>query len=124
MSSSNAKVQMIRRRSSLMLSKFKQIGTCEIKDQRMEKSNEEDNKMKKNKVVRKNDDALIIEEWVLDDEEEDTSQPKIEKKTGRPSIAKKEFVKTKQQEKTAMKTVKQVEHHRQNTHSPRSNQRN
>ncbi|GJU55796.1 hypothetical protein Tco_1229510 [Tanacetum coccineum] len=43
------------------------------------------------KVVRKNDDAPIIEEWVSDDEEEDVSQPKIEKKTVRPSIVKKEF---------------------------------
>ncbi|GJT76174.1 ribonuclease H-like domain-containing protein [Tanacetum coccineum] len=76
------------------------------------------------KVVRKNDDAPIIEEWVSDDEEEDVSQPKIEKKTVRPSIVKKEFVKSKQQEKTARKTVKQVEQHRQNTHSPRGNQRN
>ncbi|GJX03325.1 ribonuclease H-like domain-containing protein [Tanacetum coccineum] len=75
-------------------------------------------------VVRKNDDALIIEEWVSDDEEEDVSQPKTEKKTVRPSIVKKEFVKSKQQEKTARKTVKQVEQHRQNTHSPRGNQRN
>ncbi|GJX42918.1 hypothetical protein Tco_0259594 [Tanacetum coccineum] len=76
------------------------------------------------KVVRKNDDSPIIEEWVSDDEEEDVSQPKIEKKTVRPSIVKKEFVKSKQQEKTARKTVKQVEQHRQNTHSPRGNQRN
>ncbi|GJX80830.1 hypothetical protein Tco_0328979 [Tanacetum coccineum] len=76
------------------------------------------------KVVRKYDDALSIKEWVLDDEEEDVSQPKIEKKTVRPSIVKKEFVKSKQQEKTARKTVKQVEQHRQNTHSPRGNQRN
>ncbi|GJZ10881.1 ribonuclease H-like domain-containing protein [Tanacetum coccineum] len=76
------------------------------------------------KVVRKNDDALIIEEWVSDDEEEDVSQPKIEKKTVRPSIVKKEFVKSKQQEKSTRKTVKQVEQHRQNTHSPRGNQRN
>nr|GEV15839.1 hypothetical protein [Tanacetum cinerariifolium] len=68
------------------------------------------------KVVRKNDDAPIVEEWV--------SQPKYEKKTVRPSIVKKEFVKSKQQEKTARKTVKQIEHHRQNTHSPRGNQRN
>ncbi|GJT20121.1 hypothetical protein Tco_0878827 [Tanacetum coccineum] len=60
------------------------------------------------KVVRKNDDAPIIEEWVSDDEEEDVSQPKIKKKTVRPSIVKKEFVKSKQQEKTARKTVKQV----------------
>ncbi|GJX38796.1 putative ribonuclease H-like domain-containing protein [Tanacetum coccineum] len=76
------------------------------------------------KVVRKNDDAPIIEEWVSDDEEEDVSQPKTEKKIVRPSIVKKEFVKSKQQEKTARKTVKQVEQHRQNTHSPRGNQRN
>ncbi|GJT69622.1 putative ribonuclease H-like domain-containing protein [Tanacetum coccineum] len=76
------------------------------------------------KVVRKNDDAPCIEEWVSDDEEEDVSQPKIEKKIVRPSIVKKEFVKSKQQEKTARKTVKQVEQHRQNTHSPRGNQRN
>ncbi|GJY98617.1 putative ribonuclease H-like domain-containing protein [Tanacetum coccineum] len=42
------------------------------------------------KVVRKNDDALCIEEWMLDDEEKDVSQPKIKKKTVRPSIVKKE----------------------------------
>ncbi|GJR69070.1 hypothetical protein Tco_0015135 [Tanacetum coccineum] len=41
------------------------------------------------KVVRKNDDASIIEKWVSDDEEEGVSQPKIEKKTVRPSIVKK-----------------------------------
>nr|GEV35749.1 hypothetical protein [Tanacetum cinerariifolium] len=76
------------------------------------------------KVVRKNDNALIIKEWVLDNEEEDVSQPKIEKKTIKPSIVKIEFVKSKQQEKSARKTVKQVEQHRQNTHSPRGNQRN
>nr|GEX37745.1 hypothetical protein [Tanacetum cinerariifolium] len=46
-------------------------------------------------------------------EEVNVSQPKIEKKTVRPSIVKKEFVKSKQQEKTARKVVKQVEHHRQ-----------
>nr|GEV21227.1 E-beta-farnesene synthase [Tanacetum cinerariifolium] len=68
------------------------------------------------KVVRKNNDAPIIEEWVSDNEEENVSQPKIEKKSVRPSIAKIEFVKSKQQEKTARKTVKQVEQHRQNTH--------
>ncbi|GJR24194.1 hypothetical protein Tco_0972721, partial [Tanacetum coccineum] len=61
------------------------------------------------KIVRKNDDARIIEEWVSDDEEEDVSQSKIEKKLVRPSIVKKEFVKSKQQEKTARKIVKQVE---------------
>nr|GEX55892.1 hypothetical protein [Tanacetum cinerariifolium]GEY33070.1 hypothetical protein [Tanacetum cinerariifolium] len=76
------------------------------------------------KVVRKNDDAPIIKEWVSDNEEENVSQPKIEKKIVRPNIVKKEFVKFIQQEKTARKTVTQVEHHRQNTHTPRGNQRN
>ncbi|GKB61717.1 hypothetical protein Tco_0917903 [Tanacetum coccineum] len=76
------------------------------------------------KVVRKNDDAPIIGVWVSDDEEEDVSQPKTEKKIDRSNIVKKEFVKSKQQEKTARKTIKQVEQHRQNTHSPRGNQRN
>ncbi|GJZ96392.1 hypothetical protein Tco_0668726 [Tanacetum coccineum] len=61
------------------------------------------------KVVRKYDDAPSIEEWVSDDEEENVSQLKTEKKTVRPSIVKKEFVKSKQQEKTARKTVKQVD---------------
>nr|GEZ86121.1 hypothetical protein [Tanacetum cinerariifolium] len=41
------------------------------------------------KVVRKHDDAPIIEQWVSDDEKKDVSQPKIEKKTIRPSIVKK-----------------------------------
>ncbi|GJZ02574.1 hypothetical protein Tco_0520535 [Tanacetum coccineum] len=56
------------------------------------------------KVVRKNDDALIIEELVLDSKEENVSQTKTEKKTVKSSIAKIEFVKPKQQEKTARKT--------------------
>ncbi|GJR40839.1 putative ribonuclease H-like domain-containing protein [Tanacetum coccineum] len=59
------------------------------------------------KVVKKNDDAPINEEWVLDDEEEDVSQPKIEKKIVRPSIVKKLFVKSKQQQKSTRKTMKQ-----------------
>ncbi|GJS57981.1 putative ribonuclease H-like domain-containing protein [Tanacetum coccineum] len=75
-------------------------------------------------IVRKNNDALIIEEWVSDSEEENVSQPKTEKKIVKPSIAKIEFVKPKQQEKTVRKTIKQAEKHRQNTHSPRGNQRN
>ncbi|GKD55730.1 hypothetical protein Tco_1289117, partial [Tanacetum coccineum] len=61
------------------------------------------------KVVRKNDGALIIEEWVSGDEEEDESQPKIEKKIVRPSIVEKKFVKSKQQEKTGRKTIKQIQ---------------
>ncbi|GKA28973.1 hypothetical protein Tco_0715218 [Tanacetum coccineum] len=43
---------------------------------------------------------------VSDSEEENMSQTKTEKKTVKPSIAKIEFVKPKQQEKTARKTVK------------------
>nr|GEW42308.1 ribonuclease H-like domain-containing protein [Tanacetum cinerariifolium] len=49
--------------------------------------------------------SLSFDSKVSDDEEEDVSQPKIEKKTVRPSIAKMEFVKSRQQEKT----VKQAE---------------
>nr|GFD15471.1 hypothetical protein [Tanacetum cinerariifolium] len=56
--------------------------------------------------------------------EENVTQPKIVKKTVRPNIVKKEFVKPRQQEKTARKTVKKVEYNRQNTHRPRGNQRN
>ncbi|GKB53406.1 ribonuclease H-like domain-containing protein [Tanacetum coccineum] len=76
------------------------------------------------KAVRKNDDAPIIKDWVSDSEEENVSQTKTEKKTVKPGIAKIEFVKPKQLEKTARKSVKQVEKSRQNTHSPRGNQRN
>ncbi|GJU70787.1 putative ribonuclease H-like domain-containing protein [Tanacetum coccineum] len=76
------------------------------------------------KLVRKSDDSPIIEDWVSDSKEENVSQTKTKKKTVKPSIAKIEFVKPKQQEKTARKTVKQVDKHRQNTHSPRGNQRN
>ncbi|GJR44161.1 ribonuclease H-like domain-containing protein [Tanacetum coccineum] len=76
------------------------------------------------KVVRKSDDSPIIEDWVSDSEEENVSQTKTKKKTVKPSIAKIEFVKPKQQEKTGRKTVKQVEKHRQNTHSQRGNQKN
>nr|GEZ42919.1 ribonuclease H-like domain-containing protein [Tanacetum cinerariifolium]GEZ42927.1 ribonuclease H-like domain-containing protein [Tanacetum cinerariifolium] len=78
----------------------------------------------KPKDVRKNIDAPIIEEWVLDDEDEKMIQPKFEQKTVKPSIPKIEFVKPKQPEKKARKTVKQVEKSRQNTHRPRGNQRN
>ncbi|GJR07207.1 putative ribonuclease H-like domain-containing protein [Tanacetum coccineum] len=75
-------------------------------------------------IVRKNNDALIIKEWVSDSEKENVSRSKTKKKTVKHSIAKIEFVKPKQQEKIARKTVKQAEKHRQNTHSPRGNQRN
>nr|GEW06258.1 hypothetical protein [Tanacetum cinerariifolium] len=45
--------------------------------------------------------------WYKDDEKKNVTQPKIEKKIVKPSIVKKEFVKSKQQEKTARKTGKQ-----------------
>ncbi|GJV23753.1 ribonuclease H-like domain-containing protein [Tanacetum coccineum] len=76
------------------------------------------------KVVRKNDDSLIIEEWVSNSEEENVSQTKTKKKTVKPNIAKIEFFKPKHQKKIARKTIKQVEKHRQNTHSPRGNRIN
>ncbi|GJZ23615.1 ribonuclease H-like domain-containing protein [Tanacetum coccineum] len=60
------------------------------------------------KVVRKSDDSPIIEDWVSDSEEENVSQTKTEKKTVKPSIVKKDFDKSKQQQKTARKTVKQA----------------
>ncbi|GJZ75278.1 hypothetical protein Tco_0639743 [Tanacetum coccineum] len=62
---------------------------------------------KEPKVVRKYNDAPSTEEWVSDDEEEDVSQPKTGNKIVRPSIVKKELVKSKQQTKTTRKTVKQ-----------------
>ncbi|GJZ51613.1 ribonuclease H-like domain-containing protein [Tanacetum coccineum] len=68
------------------------------------KSDEEESK-----VIRKSDNAPIIEEWVSDSKEENVSQTKTEKKIVKPSIAKIEYVKPKQQEKTARKTIKQVE---------------
>ncbi|GKB41458.1 ribonuclease H-like domain-containing protein [Tanacetum coccineum] len=78
----------------------------------------------KPKAVMKNNRAPIIEDWVSDNEEDDVPQAKIEKKTFKPSFAKIEFVKPKQQEKTARKTVNHVEQNRQNIHAPRGNQRN
>ncbi|GKB60338.1 putative ribonuclease H-like domain-containing protein [Tanacetum coccineum] len=78
----------------------------------------------KPKTVRKNNGAPIIEDWVSDNEKDDVPQAKIEKKTFKPSFAKTEFVKPKQQEKTARKTVNHVEQIRQNIHTPRGNQRN
>ncbi|GJR05103.1 hypothetical protein Tco_0528087 [Tanacetum coccineum] len=78
----------------------------------------------KPKAVRKNNGAPIIEDWVSDNEEEDVPQAKIKKKTVKPSFAKIEFVKPKQQGKTAKKIVNHVKQNRQNTHIPRGNQIN
>ncbi|GJT98794.1 ribonuclease H-like domain-containing protein [Tanacetum coccineum] len=59
----------------------------------------------KPKVVRKNNGAPIIEDWVSDSEEEDMPQAKIQKKTVKPSFAKIEFVKSKEQVKSPRKTT-------------------
>ncbi|GJT42003.1 hypothetical protein Tco_0941868 [Tanacetum coccineum] len=76
----------------------------------------------KPKVVRKNNGAPLIEDWISYSEDEDVPQAKIEKKTVKPSFATIEFVKSKG--KTARKTAKHVKQLRQNTHTPRGNQRN
>ncbi|GJU61980.1 ribonuclease H-like domain-containing protein [Tanacetum coccineum] len=79
----------------------------------------------KPKVVRKNFGPPLNEDWISDSEDEAVSKPKIEKKTVRPSFAKIEFGKSKEQVKSPRKTtVKQGDQNSLNTHSPRGNQRN
>ncbi|GJT56078.1 hypothetical protein Tco_0991132, partial [Tanacetum coccineum] len=79
----------------------------------------------KPKAVKKNNGASIIKDWVSDSEEEDMPQAKIQKKIVKPSFTKIEFVKSKEQVKSPRKTtIKQGNQNRQNTHSPRGNQRN
>ncbi|GKB13837.1 ribonuclease H-like domain-containing protein, partial [Tanacetum coccineum] len=55
----------------------------------------------KPKAIRKNNGAPIIEDWVSDSEEEDVPQANIQKKIVKPSFAKIEFVKSKEQVKSA-----------------------
>ncbi|GJU20790.1 ribonuclease H-like domain-containing protein [Tanacetum coccineum] len=79
----------------------------------------------KPKAVRKNNGAPLDEDWISDSEDEAKSKPKIEKKTIKPSFAKIEFVKSKEQVKSPRKTTdKQGDQNRPNIHSPRGNQRN
>nr|GEW91205.1 hypothetical protein [Tanacetum cinerariifolium] len=79
----------------------------------------------KSKIVRKSNGATLIKDWTSDCEDETESKPKIKKKPVKPSFAKIEFVKSKEQVKSPRKiTVKQGNQHRQNTHKPRGNQRN
>ncbi|GJY31582.1 putative ribonuclease H-like domain-containing protein [Tanacetum coccineum] len=59
----------------------------------------------KAKIVRKNNGAPLIEDWVYDSEEEDVPEAKIQKKTVKPSFAKIEFVKSKEQVKSPRKTT-------------------
>ncbi|GKC19788.1 hypothetical protein Tco_1021938 [Tanacetum coccineum] len=78
----------------------------------------------KPKAVKKNNGAPIIEHWVSDSEEEDVPQAKFQKKIVKPSFAKIEFVKSKEQVKSPRKTVNHVNQNSQNTYTPRGNQRN
>nr|GEW16529.1 ribonuclease H-like domain-containing protein [Tanacetum cinerariifolium] len=59
----------------------------------------------KPKVVKKNFCSPLIEDWISDSESEAESKPKIEKKTIKPSFAKIEFVKSKEQVKSPRKTT-------------------
>ncbi|GKE99575.1 ribonuclease H-like domain-containing protein [Tanacetum coccineum] len=79
----------------------------------------------KSNAVRKSNGAPIIEDLMSDSKEEDLPQAKKEKKTVKPSFAKIEFVKSKEQVKSPRKTiVKQGDQNRKNPHTPRGNQRN
>ncbi|GJU59112.1 hypothetical protein Tco_1236878 [Tanacetum coccineum] len=88
-------------------------------------TNEAKASVDKPKVIRKNFGPLLIEDWISDSEDDAESKPKIEKKTVKPSFAKIEFVKSKEQVKSPRKTtVKQGDQNRLNTYSHRGNQRN
>nr|GEV03660.1 ribonuclease H-like domain-containing protein [Tanacetum cinerariifolium] len=79
----------------------------------------------KPQVVKNNFGPLFIEDWISDSEDEAESRPKIDKKTVKPSFAKTEFVKSKEQVKSLRKTaVKQHNQLRQHTNHPRGNQIN
>nr|GEV28878.1 hypothetical protein [Tanacetum cinerariifolium] len=79
----------------------------------------------KPKVARKKFNSLVIEDWISDSEDKAESKIKIEKKTVKPSFAKIECVKSKEQIKYVRKTiVKQGNQNRMNIHNPRGNQRN
>ncbi|GJU14424.1 ribonuclease H-like domain-containing protein [Tanacetum coccineum] len=70
-------------------------------------------------------EPIVSEPTVKKHVDEAESKPKIEKKTIKPSFAKIEFVKSKEQVKSPGKTtVKEGDRNRMNTHSPRGNQRN
>ncbi|GJW47226.1 ribonuclease H-like domain-containing protein [Tanacetum coccineum] len=59
----------------------------------------------KPKVVKKNFGPPLIEDWISDSEDEAESKPKIEKKIVKPSFAKIEFVKSKEEVNTARPKV-------------------
>nr|GEU98430.1 putative reverse transcriptase domain-containing protein [Tanacetum cinerariifolium] len=59
----------------------------------------------KPKVARKNFGSSLIEDWISDSEDEAESKPKIKKKIVKPSFAKIEFVKFKEQVKSPRNTT-------------------
>ncbi|GJW17314.1 putative reverse transcriptase, RNA-dependent DNA polymerase [Tanacetum coccineum] len=69
------------------------------------KTSEAKDSVDKPKAVRKNNGAPIIEDWVSDSEQEYVHQAKMKKKTIKPSFAKIEFVKSKEQVKSSRKTT-------------------
>ncbi|GJX59823.1 hypothetical protein Tco_0291213 [Tanacetum coccineum] len=69
------------------------------------KTSEAKDSVDKPKAVRKNNGAPIIEDWVSDSEQEYVHQAKMKKKTVKPSFAKIEFVKSKEQVKSSRKTT-------------------
>ncbi|GJZ24557.1 hypothetical protein Tco_0562016, partial [Tanacetum coccineum] len=73
-------------------------------------TSEAKNSADKPKAVKENNGALIIEDlaFVSDSEEEDVPQAKIQKKIVKPSFAKIEFVKSKEQVKSPRKTTIKV----------------
>nr|GEU41127.1 hypothetical protein [Tanacetum cinerariifolium] len=58
----------------------------------------------KPKVAKKNFGSPLIKDWISDSEDEAKLKPKIKKKTVKPSFAKIEFVKSKEQVKSHRKT--------------------
>ncbi|GJT41134.1 retrovirus-related pol polyprotein from transposon TNT 1-94 [Tanacetum coccineum] len=74
------------------------------------------------KNARKENGALIIEDWVSKSKEEDVPKSKTVKMFNKPSFAKINFVKSSEQVKSPRKTS--VDKNRQNTPSPRGNNRN
>nr|GEW06653.1 ribonuclease H-like domain-containing protein [Tanacetum cinerariifolium] len=59
----------------------------------------------KPEVVRNNCGPLLIEEWISNSEDKAGLRPKIEKKTVKPSFAKIEFLKSKEQVKSSRKVA-------------------
>ncbi|GKC23053.1 hypothetical protein Tco_1025203 [Tanacetum coccineum] len=81
---------------------------CQIVNKHVVENRKSDEEV--SKVVRKSDDSPIIKDWASDSEEENVSQTKTEKKTVKPSIVKKDFDKSKQQQKLLGKLLNNFDH--------------